>query len=905
MPLSSGTRLGGYEIRSLIGAGGMGEVYRARDTKLGREVALKVLPQGLASNPERLARFEREARTLAALNHPNIAAIYGLESPPGIASAPALVMELVAGEALASRIGRGPIPLADALPIARQLIDALDAAHEAGIIHRDLKPANVMVRDDGTVKVLDFGLAKALHPGSEDPDIQRIPTGDLATSPTLTVSATHPGVILGTAAYMAPEQARGKPVDRRADIWAFGVVVYEMLTGRRLFGGDNVSDVLAAVLRQDIDWSALPADTPLGMRRMLRRCLDRDPKRRFSAIGDARFDLEDATEPAAAAPSASARPSRAPLWAGVAVGALVTAMIGAVLWTLRPRSTDAPVSRLTVTPPGDQSLYPDPGEPALSPDGRMVAVVIGDKVNVDRSQIWIRSLDTLVTRQLQGGEGGHLPFWSPDSRRVGFFADGKLKTAAIDGTRAEVLCDATNGRGGAWSESNTIVFAPDGAGPLFRVSANGGDAEPVTTLDKARAETGHRFPTFLPGGTHFLFATLPGKVGKYDIFAAAVTGGAPELIGAMETSPVYAPAASGSGPGWLLFMRRGSLAAQKFDAKARRLLGEAFALPDEPGGLTDVATTYTAGHVATASVGGTLTYYSEPLVDSKLVYMDLGGTIAPAPDLPKARYSFVSAAPDGTRAVVVRQTTRTESALWLVDLVRGGATPLPTARGQQGGVVWSPDSRRVVYMNDAEGTEQLFVRDIAAGGPESPFHKSPAPFKQSDDWSRDGKWIVFRQLDPGTFHNILAKPAEGGGDPKMLVQGPGRDFGGRVSPDSKWLAYQSDESGRLEIYLQPFPDARGERVPLTRDGAAAVWWGRDNRSVVVVSGTWDRILAVDIDYDPGPRVKSPRQLGMIPRGVQPIWFDLMPDRRRFLALVASSPSVGSITVVQHWQRGLN
>ena len=899
MSLAPGTRLGSYEIVSPLGAGGMGEVYKARDLTLGRDVAIKILPAAVASDPERLTRFEREARTLAGLNHPNIAQIYEMASPAGgeVVSTRALVMELVAGEELASRIARGPIALADAVPLARQIASAFEAAHDAGIIHRDLKPANVMVKDDGTVKVLDFGLAKALSPGSEDPGLHAGP----ANSPTLTARATQMGMILGTAAYMSPEQARGKPVDRRADIWAFGAVLYEMLTGRRVFEGEEISDILAAVLRQDVDWTKLPAETPAGIRRLLRRCLEKDPKKRLSAIGDARLELDETNEPAPA--PAAGRASRAPIWIGAAAGVLVTAAAAAAWWALAPRPAAPALSRLTITAPEGQALFPDPAEHAISPDGRHVAFVIGDKIN-GHAHVWIRSLDNLTARRLAGGDRGGMPFWSPDSKRVGFFADGKLKTAAIDGDRADVLCDATSGRGGTWSPSNIIVFAPDGAGPLFKVSANGGDPTPVTTLDKERAHSAHRFPTFLPDGTHFLYASLPGKGGKFEIFAASVNGGAPELIGAMETSPAYAPPASGSGPGWLLFMRQGALATQAFDASARRLIGEAVSLPDEPGGLADAATTWTAGHVATASDSGALAYFTEPLVDTKLAYMDLNGVLSPGPELANSRYSFVSVSPDGSRAVVIRQVTRTESTLWLIDLERGGVTPLPTARGQQGGVVWSPDSRRIVYMNDADGTENLFTRDIATGGPETLFHKSAAPFKQPDDWSKDGKWIVFRQLDPGAFQNVWAKPADGSGEARAIVNGPARDLGGRVSPNGQWLAYNSDESGRAEIYIQPFPEARGERVPLTSDGAAAMWWAPDGRSALVLSGTLDRLLSVDIEYSPGLRVKPPRLLGRIPRGTGVIWFDVMPEWRRFLALVPASPIVGSITVVQNWQQAL-
>jgi Tol biopolymer transport system component len=644
------------------------------------------------------------------------------------------------------------------------------------------------------------------------------------------------------------------------------------------------------------------------VRRLLTRCLDKDPRRRLSAIGDARFELDEPAAPPATVAPPSSRASLRPMLFGAAAGMLVAAGAGVAFWSLAPRPSPPALSRLTIAPPAGLALYSDPVEHAISPDGRAIAYVTGDKISQAKNQIWIRTLDTLAPRRLADSDGGYLPFWSPDSRRVGFFsADAKLKTAPIDGDRADVICSVTNSRGGSWSPANVIVFAPDGSGPLFKVSANGGEPAPVTSLDASRQETGHRFPVFLPDGEHFLFAALPGKAGKFDIFAGSIAGGARELIGTMETSPEYAPAmpglASGTGAaGWLIFMRQGALAAQAFDPARRKLVGEAITLPDVPGGLEDTATIWTTGQAASASRAGVLSYFTEPLVDTRLVYVDVAGALAPAPDLPNARYSGVSVSPDGSRAIVVRQTTRTESSLWQVDLLRGGVTPLAVGRGQQSGVVWSPDGRRIVYMSDRDGTENLFTWDIAAGGPESPFHQSPVPFKQPDDWSRDGKWVIFRQLDPGMFQNVWAMPAAAGAKPIPVVQRPGRDLGGRLSPDGRWIAYLSDDSGRSEVYLQPFPDSGGARVPVTTSGAGAVWWGADSRRLFVLDATFVRLLSIDIDFTSGPRPGPEKSVGVLPRGLR--FLDLMPDRKRVLALAPAKVVEASITVVQNWELGL-
>jgi tRNA A-37 threonylcarbamoyl transferase component Bud32 len=532
--LTPGTRLGLYEILSTLGAGGMGEVYRARDAKLHRDVAIKLLPDAFAADRERLARFEREAQTLAALNHPNIAQIYAVLDDP-----PALVMELVNGEDLAARLSRGAVPLDEAIAIARQIADALEAAHDQGIVHRDLKPANVKIRPDGTVKVLDFGLAKAADPVASGPA--------LANSPTFTAH-TQLGVIVGTAAYMAPEQARGRAVDRRADVWAFGVVLYEMLAGRPAFDGDNISEVLASVLKNEPVWTTLPVETPGSIRRLLRRCLDKDPRRRLSAIGDARFDLDD-RDPAP--PPAASRTSRRPyLWAALAATIAIAAIAGFAWVRMSARET-AVTRRLSLLPPADTALFPDSACVAISPDGTMVAFIVGGSSRSD-TQIWVRSVGSMTARRLDGTEGATLPFWSPDSRDIGFFTTEKLKRVPAAGGRPQTLADLKGGgRGGTWSRSDVIVYAPAATGPLYRIPAAGGTPEQVTTLDASLRQVGHRFPGFLPDGDHFLYVSLVSKDGRFGVFVGALSGGAPVHIADMESAPVYAP------PGYLLYSRQG------------------------------------------------------------------------------------------------------------------------------------------------------------------------------------------------------------------------------------------------------------------------------------------------------------------------------------------------------------
>jgi eukaryotic-like serine/threonine-protein kinase len=892
MALKTGDRLGPYEVLTPLGQGGMGEVYKARDTKLNRDVAIKVLPEGFASDPERAARFTREAQTLAALNHPNIAAIYGIEGvgsglPPGETRPPSLVMELVEGEDLSEIIAQGPMSLTDALPVARQIADALEAAHEAGIVHRDLKPANVKVRPDGMVKVLDFGLAKALAP-----DDARA-TADATNSPTLTARATQMGMILGTAAYMAPEQARGKAVDRRADIWAFGAVLYEMLTGRRAFEGEDISVTLANVIKDDVKWDALPSDLPRPLRRLLRRCLEKDPRKRLSAIGDARLELDEAGQPAGvdatgAASAPTARPSIvARLWP-VLAAVVVTAGVAALLW---PRGAAAPPQRtvrLSILSPSGTEMYPDSASVAISPDGTMVAFLVGSVRRSD-TELWVRSLSSKVARRLDDATGAVTPFWSPDSRRIGFFISTKLKTIAASGGRSEVVADAPTGRGGVWLPSGDIIYAPDATGPLYRVSAAGGTPVAVTTLEAG--EAGHRFPVLLPDGRHFLYSALPAKNGKFEVYAASLDGGPRTDVGAFDATPVYAD------PGYLLYARQGVLVAQPFDAKTLKVTGDPIPMEDEPASIMDPSTSFTAGQSVSVSTTGALAYYAAASTDTTATWYDTSGRRLGALDLPAGHYENCRISPDGQRAICVRSVSPSESALWIVDLSRGTAVPLTNTPGRNDSPVWSPDGREIALAADREGPQHIFIRTIDQTRPDRQLDHSDVLFKAPNDWSPDGKWLVETQLDADTAQNIYRFPVDGG-KAERLVAGPTLDVLASISPDGRWLAYGSDETGQFNVYVRPF-GTPGPSVQVSQQGGVTSWWTKDGRAILYVGQDLRSLWRVDVTTGQTFTTGTPRQTGILPPGVMSM--DFSPDRQRVLAIAPTRTGVGSATVVLNWR----
>ena len=889
MRLVTGTRIGQYEIVALIGVGGMGEVYRARDSRLGRQVALKILPHDASSDAVPRDRLEREARTLAALNHPHIAQLYGFEESTDVR---ALVMELVEGPTLAERLAQsGRFAVDEAVAIARQIADALEAAHEQGIVHRDLKPSNVKIREDGTVKVLDFGLAMAL-------DASAATAAEAMNSPTRTVRNSGAGIIVGTAAYMAPEQARGKPVDRRADVWAFGAVLYEMLTGRRAFEGDEISDTLASVLKQDPDWTALPTGLPTPIRRVLRRCLERDPHQRISAIGDARLELNERDE----IPTGLTTPKQPMLRANVTVAAAVLASLIAAIATIglavtwRRPPLAAPVARFSVPAPAGTTLFPDSTGAAISPDGRLLALVTGDVAPTlppTLTGIWLRALDTLDARPLPGTEGATFPFWSPDGRQLAFFSNHKLKKFTLANGHIDEICDAPDGRGGTWSTAGVIVFSPLNQAPLMRVSAAGGNPEAVTSLDISAGEHGHRFPSFLPDGDHFVYLAVPPRNGEFNIFVGSLTtrGRTPLLIG--QDAPVVAES------GHLLLMRRGSLIAQPFDPKRLTLSGEPVSLPDVP---RDVGAYAMAGPATSVSRGGIMTYVTHPPSNRKLVWLDQSGRQEAEVPMPPGTYIDIGLAPNRTRAAVVRQVSPADTELWMVDLERGGLSRLVNTPGQNSRPVFSPDSERVSFSSDRDGPRDMYVISAQGAAPEQPIYRSKSLAKDPLFWSPDGRFLVFRDAGLTSSWDVWTLPLSGGGSATPYLQGPGTEVNGAMSPDGQWMAYASDETGRFEVYVQEFPVPR-RKYRITSGGGARAWWRADSRQLLILDADWTHLLLADVRRGAAFSTDAPRQVGRLPKGIVAI--DVTSDLNRLLALVNDgSDGSRSVTVLQNWVGGL-
>jgi Tol biopolymer transport system component len=669
-----------------------------------------------------------------------------------------------------------------------------------------------------------------------------------------------------------------------------------MLTGRRAFDGDDVSITLASVLKDDPKWHELPADLPTPLSRLLRRCLEKEPKRRLSAIGDARLELEEhePTSVAISPPPAVRRISMVSrLWPAVA-GIVITAAAAAIVWPSAPSPTSAGVARVSILPPPGETVYPDSSGVAVSPDGTMVAFVVGS-ASRSENELWIRSLDSMSARRLEDTQGAALPFWSPDSRRIGFFTNAKLKVVTVSGGRVETLCDAPSGRGATWNRSNVILFAPDAGGPLFRISANGGTPEPVTALDLARKEYGHRFAIFLPDGERFLYAALPGKNGKFDIFASSLGNKARTLVGSLEAAPVFAE------PGWLLYARQGVLAAVPFDSDALRITGDPVVLEDEPSSILDPATSWTAGRSVSVSASGSLAYYSAPSTTTIATWYDANGLPSGTLNLPRGHYESITISPDGTRGVAVLSTSPSESSLWLVDLARGGATPLSSGRGRNDTPVWSPDGTRVVWAADRDGAQNLFVKSVDDVAPERLLYQSDVPFKNPADWSRDGQWIVMTQLDKDTAQNVWLLDASGAKPPTAIARGPVRDNGGPVSPDGRWIAYVSEDSGKFEVYVQSFP-APGRKVQVSAGGAVRSWWTRDGRQLVLLGGDFRTLSRVDLEPGATLGVGTPRAFAKLPADI--VWVDAMPDRQRFLAIAPERTGTGSVTVVQNWRAAL-
>ena len=882
LTIQSGTRLGPYEILSPLGAGGMGEVYRARDPRLGRDVAVKVLPEEFFEGEERRQRFEREARLLAALNHPGIAAIYSFEEIPSSSSSSTrhlLVMELVEGDGLDARVASGPLSLEESLSFARQIAEALEVAHEKGIVHRDLKPANIKVTPDGRVKLLDFGLAKAFEgdggPGSSPA---------VTTSPTLTARATAAGVILGTAAYMSPEQARGKPVDKRTDVWAFGCVLFEMLTGKRAFEGETVTDVLAAVLTREPDWAALPPGTPAKVREILRKCMRRDSRLRLRDIGDARLDLEEAAgggssgsftfeekqvdsglTGASAERTRRERASRRSLYLSWAIAAAFAAAAGVL--ALRARApharTDAQALRLAFLPPDNVAFDATQLDfMAVSPNGHLL--LFTGRAPDGKKQLWLRALDSSEARLLPGTEDAVEPFWSPDSRSIGFGAQGKLRRLDLAGGRPQILADAPRLVGGTWSRDGVILFLSNWGGKLFQIPAAGGEP-------KALNQNG-RNPSFLPDGRHFFYSR--GLPKEPHVYVGSLDSDEERLLLAGAEAR-YAP------PGWVLFVRDGALLAQAFDASRRELSGDPIPIQTAQTSLGN------EGSPFSVSENGVLVWQRNLPRAYQLAWFDRAGRPLGAVGSP-ARVTIglsPSLSPDGTRVVVAnRELQSANRGIWVIDLARGLPTRI-TPTGQT--PAWTPDGARVAWQGIKDEVIGMYQR--TADGVAGEELLLGGPNNYTDSFSPDGRFLLYVTRGDRTRLDIWALPLFGDRKPHPVVATEFDENQARVSPDGRWLAYRSDLSGTFEIYAQPFT-AEGtvgaQRWRISTNGGTQARFRPDGQELFYLADD-GQLMAVAIqskgatfEYGPPKALFKPR---MMPRGAQPFFeYDVARDGQRFL-----------------------
>ena len=877
MPPQAGSRLGPYELVAPLGAGGMGEVWRARDTRLGRDVALKFLTQAVAGDPDRLARFRREAQVLAQLNHPNIAAIHGLEEAD---DSPFLVLELVEGEDLAARLRRGPLPVDEALAAARQIAEALEEAHEHGIVHRDLKPGNVKLTPDGKVKVLDFGLAKAwsgdLATGSSS-------SSELSQSPTLAHTGTEAGLILGTAAYMSPEQARGKRVDKRSDVWAFGALLYEMLTGRRLFDGETVSDVLAAVLTRQPEWAALPPGTPARVRLLLERCLERDSKQRLRDIGEARITLAGAAAGAEASGASAVSGVGLRTWAAAGMGVAAALLLVAAYERFRPEAAvELPVRKLELAIEGFG--YSAFGRaPAIAPDGQRI-------VYSASSRLWVRDLSDLRSHELPESDGGLYPSWSPDSRHVAYIQRGRLWTVPLDGGQPSELgavpADLAGSGGTAWSDDGLIVVAGSDSVGLFAIPAKGGQGRDLAPLERTKEADYHEVSA-LPGGRGFLF-TVHRKEGL-DTISLLANGARRvllQLAGESLRTPVYSPT------GHIVYRRESTspgLWAIGFSLDKLAVAGAPF--PVFPG-----------GSAPSVAKDGALALVRASDTPSEIVWVARDGAVERIAELPGPAnddsdgITALSLSPDGRRAVV-NILREGYGDLWVCDLARGSTSRLMARRADALSAVWTPDGR-VIFTSLLGGQRWNLWRVAPDGGnPErlSEFDGIQNPLAVSSD----GRYLAFAQ-GAGGVADLFWLPLEARHDAQPWQQTPAKDgLAASFSPDGRFLAYESDETGRSEVYVRPFPDGDGRWQVSTEGGEVPVW---SRSAPEILFRSRDRILSAALSVrGRALEIAKPRTLFVAAPELSKS-FGLLPDGTRLL--MTRSRQQDRIALVLNWPREL-
>ena len=899
MTFTTGTKLGAYEILAPLGKGGMGEVWRARDTRLNREVAIKVLPADFANDADRLQRFEQEAHATSALNHPNILTVhdFGLASAE-LGGAPYLVAELLDGEELRAELERGALAPRKAIEYARQIADGLAAAHAKGIVHRDLKPENLFVTADGRVKILDFGLAKlrpqpAMNAGSEVATQKKI---------------TDPGTVMGTVGYMSPEQVRGQDVDHRSDIFSFGIILHEMLSGQRTFTGDSLVEVMNAILKEEPpELSETNAKISPQLEKLVRRCLEKKPERRFQTASDLGFALESLTTLSSsgkhrteAAPiletTSKRRGWRDRIWM-IAAGVLALALLALSVAYFRRPALEAETVWLSVNPPDKAESFTSP---AISPDGRTLAFVATVE---GKTQIWVRSLSASASRPLAGVENASWLFWSPDNQFIGFFAAGKPQKIAISGGTPVPLAEIQTTSllqtipGGTWNRDGVILFGSPNKG-IQRVSANGGPVSSVTTIDSSRGEVGHGYPFFLPNGRQFLFHIQHNDPNKQGIYLTSLEGGEAKQLITTEVRSVWAgenPATPGAG--YLVFIQQGALMAQSFDFGRNQLSGELVRLVEQ-------VQTGRRGFNGQFSLAGNVLVAMEGTTREQLTWVDRTGkkvgTVGPV-----GAYSGRDLSPDGQRLAVTRYDPKLgTSDIWLFDLVRGTETRFTVDPANDNAPRWSPDGSRIVFSSTRKGMPGLYLKDANGAGQEELLFESANP-KVSLQWTPDGRFILYREQDPQTGLDLWMLPLEGERKPYPWVKTQfSESTVDGVSPDGKWMAYSSDESGRNEVYIQAFVPgvpASGSRWPISIGGGAQTRWRRDGRGLYYHHD--GKMMEVDVSLGTKVEAGLPRELfeyRTIRADLTRSW-NMTKDEQRFLFVTnADEASLSPFTVVLNW-----
>jgi eukaryotic-like serine/threonine-protein kinase len=880
MNIASGTRLGHYEIHSKIGAGGMGEVYRAYDPRMNREVAIKVLPAALAASSDRLARFEQEAQAAGALNHPNILVVHHIDKHDG---APYIVSELLEGDTLRERMGGVALSPRKAIDYALQVAHGLAAAHEKGIVHRDLKPENVFITKDGRVKILDFGLAKLT--GSDG-------SGSQAEAPTRRVN-TDPGMVMGTIGYMSPEQVRGKPADHRSDIFSFGAILYEMLSGRRAFRGESTADTISAILREDPpDLSSTNRNINPALERVVNHCLEKSPEERFNSARDLAFALEALSGPATTAGDTAtiltklpaAKRKRGELIPWFIAGFLLIACAALALLYFWPRSVDQrPISFAIEMPDKATEI----SAPAISPDGRRIVL----QATVDgKIALYLRTLDSTEIQPLRGTDNGYLPFWSADSRYIGFFADRKLKKIDSHGGSPQTLCDAPEASGGTWNRDGIILFAPLNSG-LRRVSAAGGEATVVLPLDEATKEVEEDNPLFLPDGHHFLYYSYKGSRSAAEICVGSLDGSR-KVVLRNDSNTAYVA------PGYLLFARDNTVMAQTFDASKLEVTGEPFPV------IENVAfSSNTSYSHFSVSETGTLVFWKGNDLGRQLIWVDRSGKQIAAVG-PPGTYNDVMLSPDGTRAAMQR-IDGGNSDIWIMDLVRGAPLRFTFSPKSEDNPSWSPDGNNLIYTSTAEGKTAFLRKNSSGNGTEEQLYQTDSAIDDGTDWSSDGKNLLFETFGEKTLGDIWVLPL-GGGNAYPLLNSEFAEFHARFSPDSRWIAYASTESGsRSEVYVQSFPPSGG-KWQVSTSGGAQPRWRRDGKELYFIAPD-KKLMAVDVKLGATFEMGTPKPLfqTQVSSFETPNRYDVSADGQRFLINSAvQETSRAPLVVILNWAAGI-